>query len=198
MDSETGFRPRSALTLISPELNVYFTNCASSFVLVWFRAAYGPRPAPSSSLSSPLSQGQCLSVSKADSIDFRNHSISLSSSHRLATKGERNTPQRKKIDFTRTPQSEKALYLPPNSSRCAKQSRVPLASPPPSSSFYTGVSGALPPSLVQKHSRWAEDIRLLPEITRVRKMWGVFTESCCQQGTNEKSGKKYDKWKRAD
>lgn len=41
--------------------------------------------------SSPLNQGQCLSVSKADSIDFRNHSISFSSSHRLTTKEKKPT-----------------------------------------------------------------------------------------------------------
>lgn len=100
-----------------------------------FFITLGPPSAPSQSLSSPLNQGQCLSVSEADSIDFRNHSISFSSSHRLATKEKKkthtlHTPQKKKIDFTCTPQKKKTLYLPPNSSRCAKQSRVPLVAPP--------------------------------------------------------------------
>ena len=100
-----------------------------------FFITLGPPSAPSQSLSSPLNQGQCLSVSEADSIDFRNHSISFSSSHRLATKEKKkthtlHTPQKKKIDFTCTPQKKNPLYLPPNSSRCAKQSRVPLVAPP--------------------------------------------------------------------
>lgn len=51
----------------------------------------------------PLNQGQCLSVSKADSIDFRNHTISFSSSHRLATK-EKNT------HFTHTTREKNRLH----------------------------------------------------------------------------------------
>lgn len=100
-----------------------------------FFITLGPPSAPSQSLSSPLNQGQCLSVSEADSIDFRNHSISFSSSHRLATKEKKKNPH-----FTHTTKEKnrlhlhstkkKTLYLPPNSSRCAKQSRVPLVAPP--------------------------------------------------------------------
>lgn len=65
-----------------------------------------PPSAPSQSLSSPLNQGQCLSVSEADSIDFRNHSISFSSSHRLATKEKKKTPH-----FTHTTKEKNRLHL---------------------------------------------------------------------------------------
>lgn len=63
-------------------------------IKIKFRAAYGLHPipyhpwqpsAPSRSLSHPL-PSQCLSVSDADSIDFRNHFISFSSSHKFSTK----------------------------------------------------------------------------------------------------------------
>lgn len=146
----TGFKPRSALTLISSEPNVYFSSCASSLVLVQFdikikfHAAYGPDPVPYKSLSSPpppplwtrASVWVCLRLIALTSGITPSHSAVPTGSPQKEKKHTLHTPQKKKIDFTRTPQNEKTLYLPPNSSRCAKQSKVPLVSPPPSLSFF--------------------------------------------------------------
>lgn len=125
------FELRSSLALIFSQFHFYLSDCVYSFVLVSFgikikfHAAYGlhpipyhprghhqPHPNPYRPPSSPLNQGQCLSVSKADSIDFRNHSISFSSSHRLTTKEKKTHfthTTKEKIDFTCTPQKKTSL-----------------------------------------------------------------------------------------
>lgn len=76
---------------------------------------------------------KCLSVSEADSIDFRNHFISFSSSHKFTTKDK--TPTL----YTHHPTP---LTVPNNPNGF---------SPPPAFGFFSHVHCSLPPSLVQKH-----------------------------------------------
>lgn len=135
------------------------------------------RSNPSQSLSPhpPQNQGQCLSVSQPDSIDFRNHSISFSSSHRLATKEKTHTlhtPQKKKIDFTRTPQKEKNTYL------CSLHKTI---QPLPRSYFFV--------SLFQNHVRWTDDIQLQPEMNASQKNVGSLQKVVVSRSKEEKNGR---------
>lgn len=158
-----------------------------------------PHPNPYRPLPSPLNQGQCLSVSEADSIDFRNHSISFSSSHRLTTKEKKPTlythhKRKNRLHLNTT--KKKTLYLPPNSSHSAKQSKVPLVSPLPPFSFFSHVhcSRALPLSLslVQKHMSDGQKIfGRCRKWTRVRKMWGVYRKVVVS--SFKKKGEKWEK-----
>lgn len=157
-----------------------------------FFITLGPPSAPSQFLSSPLNQGQCLSVSEADSIDFRNHSISFSSSHRLATKEKKKTPH-----FTHTTKEKNRLHLhstkKKNSLSPTKllslcqtiQSPTCCAPLPPFFDFfflslvYIVVALSLFSLVSAAHVWWAEDIQLLPEMNAGSEKCGEFTESRC-------------------
>lgn len=82
-------------------------------------------------------------------------------------------PQKKKIDFTRTPQKEKNFISHPTPR--AKQSRVPLVSAPSLLQFLSRLhsSLALQLSFVQEHIfDWQEILECCRKWTQVRKMWG--------------------------
>lgn len=167
-----------------------------------FFITLGPPSAPSQSLSSPLNQGQCLSVSEADSIDFRNHSISFSSSHRLATKEKKKNPH-----FTHTTKEKNRLHL--HSTKKKKlfiSHQTPLAvpnnpeshllRPPPSllwffflSLVYIVVALSLFSLVSAAHVWWAEDIQLLPEMNAGQKNAGSLQKVVVSRAKWRKMGK---------
>lgn len=182
---------------VSRSNSIQLTGWIPFFITLW------PPSAPSQSLSSPLNQGQCLSVSEADSIDFRNHSISFSSSHRLATKEKKkphtlHTPQKKKIDFTCTPQKKKLFISHQTPLAVPNNPESHLLRPPPSLLWFffslprLHCSRALPLLscfgstclMGRRYSVVAGNER------GVRKMRGVYRKSLLA-GRN---GEKWEKW----
>lgn len=173
MDGVTGFEPRSLLSLLNSPL---LFDCV--VLLYWFTLVsrsnslqfMGPIPflitlvppsAPSHSLSSPpspLNPGQCLSVSEADSIDLRNHSISFSSSHRLTTKEKKKptlyTHHKRKKQTSLAHHRKKKKHLSPTQLHSLCQTIQSLTCFTPSLLqffFFSRLSLVLPFSLVQKH-----------------------------------------------
>lgn len=103
---------------------------ACSGIKIKFLKACGLHPIPYQTRPSVgpipiLLAPQCLSVSEADSIDLRNHFISLCSSHKLSTKEKsphfpHTTKEKNRLQLhTTTPPPS----LPPSSSGWAKQSQ---------------------------------------------------------------------------
>lgn len=91
---------------------------------------------------------------------------------------------------------KKTLYLPPNSSRCAKQSRVPLVAPPslPALIFFPlprlHCSRALPLlSCFSSTCLMGRRYSVVAGNERGSEKCGEFTESRCEPGKTEKNGK---------
>ena len=168
-----------------------------------FFITLGPPSAPSQSLSSPLNQGQCLSVSEADSIDFRNHSISFSSSHRLATKEKKKNPH-----FTHTTKEKNRLHLHSTKKKpslsptkllslCQTIQSPTCCAPPPSLLWFffflflvcIVVALSLSSLVSAAHVWWAEDIQLLPEMNAGQKNAGSLQKVVVSRAELRKMGK---------